>query len=503
VVSPMTPRSVSPALLPGPDVRPRPLPETVRPRSWLPWRSGEVAEFGADAVLVSAPKPLAGLGTSSQLVGVCDGLRRLARSNACRIGYVGPPLAGADPLLAAPFIAMEPTGSTQEIYRRCESAFTAAFTLLANAGCRRIVLACMGYTAFGPEAAKRAFRRVRSADLEQLLLLIVDSAFPDRDEPEVGIGRAGYPLGRFHEAAYAPDPGVRTAFLLTSAYRYDPAILTARAPAVSWVGLIAPPYTEGYIDALRNAGAKRRAGGTGELPDILPELCSYRAGDLLIPFVSSDIWSPTAIDAWMTRDQYQTVLTGTTTVLRGLQLVARRQGCRVFVPIDAAVLQILDRRFDDILLASSRGYPGGVRLVPYESLSQADHARLLGTADLAVTRTGAQANAFAVLSLVKTPSVVMDLPAAGYMQSELASAAVESRISISGDGVVRAVARERPTAWFTRWTWPASMFAEVINRILEDATESARRAEAARKAFLELFNSADGNLFAILERLAR
>jgi hypothetical protein len=290
---------------------------------------------------------------------------------------------------------------------------------------------------------------------------------------------------------------------LTSAYRYDPAILTARAPAVNWVGLIAPPYAEGYIDALRNAGAKRRAGGTGELPDILPELCSCRSGDLLIPFVSSDIWSLTAIDAWMTRDQYQTVLTGTTTVLRGLQLVARRQRCRVFVPIDAAVLQILDRRFDDILLASSRGYPGGVRLVPYESLSQADHARLLGTADLAVTRTGAQANAFAVLSLVKTPSVVMDLPAAGYMQSELTSAAVESRISVSGDGVVRVVPRERPVAWFTRWTWPASMFAEVINRILEDATESARRAEAAQNAFLELFNSADGNLFAILDRLAR
>jgi hypothetical protein len=108
---------------------------------------------------------------------------------------------------------------------------------------------------------------------------------------------------------------------------------------------------------------------------------------------------------------------------------------------------------------------------------------------------------YAPYTLTRTPSVVMDLPGAGYMQSELSSAAVEFDISVSGGGTVQAVPRERPLGWLTRWNWEASAFAEVVGDVLDNPSEASRRAEAAHDAFIELRRSEDRDFFTILSRV--
>ena len=156
------------------------------------------------------------------------------------------------------------------------------------------------------------------------------------------------------------------------------------------------------------------------------------------------------------------------------------------------------------MLEEGDGVPDGARLVvsPYHDIPQMDHARLLGAADLALSRTGGQANASAVLALARTPNVVMDLPACGYMQSELTSRVMTHRLSVDEAGLLGAELRPDPLGWQLHWTWDSERIHDTLREALTSREAQEARRSAAHRAFHQLSDSPEGNLFHIAGGLA-
>ncbi|MGH9131359.1 MAG: hypothetical protein ACRDWV_06730 [Acidimicrobiales bacterium] len=468
-------------------------PARLRVGRWREFRSSDFVDFGADAVLIALPKPLAGLGTRRQMDGIALGLTE-RMGGSFPLGYVGPAIPDGPQLLREPTVVVPATEAPAATYRGCEAAFAEAFVKLAEKGCRRPLVVAMGYTAFGPEGARRAFESTRQFGLESIMVLVVDSAFPDRDIPETEVDEEGWPRGRFYEPAYQCTELVTVAFLLTSSYEYDPRVLVDRRPDDCPVAVIAPPYTSAYVAELARAAQNGREHGPSAL-DFLG-IQSWGSRDLLIPFVSSDIWTPSAVGAWMREAEYDTVVRGTQMIVDGLALLARDRGSRIVMPIDPGVREVID------ISSHSRvnGDGAGLVLLPYSELPQSDHARMLGASDLAISRTGAQANSSVVLAVAEVPSVVVDLPAAGYMQAELCSAHVEYDISIATDGQVGTTRRSRPLAWFARWDSTPRRFAMLVAAALS-RDEAHARATASRQALDTLRGEPYHDLFSIISAL--
>lgn len=455
------------------------IPHSVAIDRW-PRTDRSADATACDHLVLMLPKPLAGFGTARQL----DCLARAVGSWS-RVVYVGPPVQSDVEMLRTPFEPIALTESVGDTYRHCAAALTTALRRLLARGCRHPALVSLGYTAFGPEAAKRSFRTLQTEGLEGIEVFIVDSALPDRDDPERQVDADGWPLTRFHEDSYASD-GVTTTFLLTSAYSYDPRILADRVPPVGQVKVIAPPYTNAYVEGLARAAADGRAGGLREFERRWPPLAAAREGDLLVPLVSSDIWSPSSVGAWMNQREYESVLTGTRMVLEGLSLFARQRGSTVFVPVDAAAEAELNVA------------PEQVVLLPYSGIPQDEHTRILGASDLAISRTGGQSNAFIVLAVAETPAIVVDLPDEGYMQAELTSIAAVHDVAVSHDGKVSSRPRAEPLAYLARWDWTPERFAALLHEAARPDGDAAHRAAAARSAFDSLRGSAETSLLRLL-----
>lgn len=481
-------------------------------RSVPPWRTRDHARPPVDAVVMCLPRPLAGLGTSRHLAQIAAGLEALPESGPQRV-YVGPPQDAEGPgahRLREPFVPVGPADSTPAAYRVVTRALEQAFERLVHRGCRRVCVLSMGYTALGPEGVARARDRLRERTGDpapHALVCVVDSAWPDTDEPDHRLDGNGWPLGRFYTPAYESRPGVSVAFFLTSAYGFDPVCLGERMPrGLCGVSVITPPYHESYHRFLRQTAEYARQEGLAVLHPDLPPLRLFREGDRLVPLVSSDIWDPQDTRDWMTPDEYETVTRGTRVLLEALVTEARRRRCRIFVPIDRAGDDFArNARIEGV--ATGGRVPDGapVITVPYRGLSQAAHTRLLALSDLALSRTGGQANATAVLSLVRTPNLVMDLPARGYMQSEITSRCmVDGPVPDPADAPtsVRFEPLAEPLGWRVHWSWSPQRVAETLREALDGDVERRRRARAAEQAFLSLHRDPHGNLLRIVADLS-
>jgi hypothetical protein len=453
------------------------------------WSPRERPEAPAEAVVICLPKPLAGKGTARQLAQAWAGLRpRVEGAGGVEVHYVGPPLHGVEiDEVPAPLATVRSAADVSDTYRHVSYAMRQALGLLAERGLRRVAVVAMGYTAFGPEAVHRAVAELAAGGAGMsVTVLLVDSAYPDTDGESESLDAGGWPVSRFHAPAYRSSDRVRTVFLLTSAYRYDPAIVDPRAPrGMEGVAVIAPPYPDAYVERVTRLGARARAAAA--------------PGDLIVPLVSSDIWSPESVGAWMTAEQYETVTAGTRAVLTALVHVARRRNRRIRVPLDTAAAAFVAREpIAGVALDGSAGAGEPVLLRPYRDLSQDEHTRLLASADLAVSRTAGQANATVVLALARTPNLVIDMPARGYMQSERTSLAFTHDVGIDERGELVATPRARPLGWRAEWSWPSDRMAGLIGEILDDAGERDRRTSAAAEAFHALRAAPDGSLFAAL-----
>jgi hypothetical protein len=467
---------------------------------------------GVEGVFVCLPKPLAGMGTLRQLQGIAAGLREMTRSRSVETGYVGPAIADADPLLSEPYETVESSRSVPGTFRQVTSAFTAVFGRIAKKRLQRVAILCMGYTAFGPESVKRALEanRRQSGDSgpETVSVLVIDSAYPDTDRQEVALDADGWPTSRFYSPGFCSDGQVKTFFLLTSSYLYDLGLLNARAPeGLAGASVVAPPYTESYLSELTSDGERGRRDGLGAIARQLPGMAHFKESDRLVPLVSSDIWSSSAVDVWMTREEHRSCLQGTESILRALVRTAGRLDRRIWVPIDTAGADFArGLGIADLVVAGSTSAvepAARVVLSPYRGLSQKDHSRLLGAADVAISRTGGQANSTCVLGLSMTPNVVVDMPAMGYMQSELTSVFMTHDVSVSSSGEVCCQRLQSPLAWRACWDWSKEALADLFETALTDVEERRRRARRAYDAFFELKRLSRGNVFSILDSMIR
>ncbi len=463
------------------------------PKTWRP--------PAPDAIILCLPKPLAGFGTSRQLEGIATGLERAVGSGVLCV-YVGPSIENSAPLLARPFETVGQTTGVSETYREVTRAFRRTLERLSHQGRKTIGVLSMGYTSFVPEAARRAWDEISALNgLESLWIAFIDSAYPDTDEPQRSVGADGWPTGRFHGPAYASTESIDTLFLITSAYNYDVRILNERAPdGLRASAVVAPPYTDQYISELERYVMEGRSSGTCRLGQFLPPLRRASENDLVIPVVASDIWSANAVGAWMREDEYQTCIRGTGSILRALELVADELKRRIWVPIDRGCMELATSLSGPRIgiVETSAKTEHAVCVVPYHGLSQPDHCRLLGASDLAISRTGGQANATVVLSLGMIPNVVIDMPARGYMQSELSSLGMTTNYEVSNTGEVTATPRTRPLGWRGHWDWTPDRMNCLILSVLEDTRERSERVKAAREEFLELREDGEGNVFSLL-----
>lgn len=465
----------------------RSIPEAIDPAGWP---GDRFPEGTCDAVVVLLPKPLAGLGTSRQLGCLIEGLA----DNGVTPYYVGSPVAGAGDVLANPLVDIPASSSVAETYEECASSLTAAFEVLSRRGIRHPLVLSMGYTAFGPAAARVAWQRIRGDQLREVSVILVDSAFPD------GLSDAmsddGRPASRFFAPEYRSESGFHTYFALTSAYEYDPRVLMARLPDVLGVRVVAPPYSDRYIDDLANLGRETRAGQRIEGLSCLPESRFLLDSDIIVPLLSSDIWSADAVGAWMRPAEYKSVIVGTGSIFTALDTIAKERGCRIVVPVDRALYEAELAIEAQPLTGASED--SGVFTSYYAGLSQADHAAMIAASDLAISRTGGQANAFVVSALVGTPVVVVDMPSCGYMQAEMTSAFVTNTVRVESDGEVIQMPSSDPLGWIVPWDSPVDRMAQELGSAIASSQVDRGRARSASDAFYSLRGSERGSLFTIV-----
>ncbi len=492
---------------------PEGLPGTVgelRVPLWTPetWR-----RTAGDAVIICLPTALAGKGTARQLEQAAASFVREMGRREIPFAYVGKPVDCAVAELRTPLAVIEPSEQgVRGIYRAATTAFESAFRALYDRGSRRPVIVSMGYTAYGPEAVRGALEALaESGSAMEAVVCMVDSTYPDTDALATDVDASGWPESRFFGPAYRSTASLRTLFFVTSAYSYDPALLNRRAPrGLDGVAVIAPPYSDEYVGRIERIAGEGRDTGLGSVAELLPGFPRRGTGggsDLLIPIVGSDIWSPDAVGSWMTSEQHHSCLVGTRSIVQALVGVAEQTGRTVRVPIDVAGADyIRDQRLPSVAVLPakpSNGEIDGARVVlsAYRDLSQEQHTRMLGAADVAVSRTGGQANSTVVLALARTPNVVVDMPACGYMQSELTSLAVGHEISVDDSGQVACEAKSRPLGWLAHWAWaPEQIQRQIVEAVTSEA-ERDQRASDACQAYRDLSVSAGGNLFRIVAHL--
>jgi hypothetical protein len=432
-----------------------------------------------------------------------------------RLDYVGPP-APEGIMLPPPAVTVPVADEVPATYKLVTAALEEHLGALVRDGVRRALLVSMGFTAFGPEALKRALASLARSDAGRALevdLLIVDSAFPDTDEQDHRLDDEGWPLGRFYTPAYAATARARVWFLITSAYDYDLDMLHARTPpGLTGVGIISPPYTDAYVAGLAarasEARAEGRAGLASHLAGRVAAVERLHDDALVVPIVSSDVWSPSHVGAWMSPEEHETCTTGSRAVLEALAGLSEELGRPVYVPVDRAGAACFAE--DAPAGVSACVSPGdapspGARVVlgGYRDLPQDDHARLLAVADLAVSRTGGQSNAAVVLAMTGVPNLVIDMPARGYMQSELTSFFTTHEVHALEDGALEARPLARPLGWWARWDAPPARVRGLLREALTVEREREARADSARRAYTLLLSAPWGNFLHIVDVMTR
>jgi UDP-N-acetylglucosamine:LPS N-acetylglucosamine transferase len=104
-----------------------------------------------------------------------------------------------------------------------------------------------------------------------------------------------------------------------------------------------------------------------------------------------------------------------------LGLVASQMGRRIVMPIHASGARfILDRRIPSVkrLQDWTGASQAGIAVLEFDGLRQATFADLITRADVVINRA-VQANSFPETILAGRPQLVITMPAAGYMDSEL------------------------------------------------------------------------------------
>lgn len=384
-----------------------------------------------DLLMVVYPTALAGLGPARWLWGTCEVVRNVGKRFAIPTLYVGPRLRVGDADLA-PDVAIERAATVGDRYANVQAALRRA---VASPRARRIGMVSVGYTAHTSWAAQRLASPGTSIDL-----MILDSSPPDTDEKNSEVGADGLPVTRFHWEAYAPVAHVRQYFYLCSTYRYGHAAVAARMPDHMPVFVGRHPYPREYEEFIQRTKPVRRSETT-----TISVVCS------------GDYWDGSAVDEWMTRPQYDSMMRGTINLMRGIEVAADAVG-PITVPIDACGARML----------AEIGYRSTPRVIldPFSPLPHPEHLAMLKGSDLLIVRGGNQTNSVAAATLMQIPFVFWDVPADRYMQTG------ETNAEAIAQGLMRGVDFDTPPSL-------------IVKAIKEELANGTSRCERRLKEFFE------------------
>ena len=97
----------------------------------------------------------------------------------------------------------------------------------------------------------------------------------------------------------------------------------------------------------------------------------------------------------------------------------------------------------------------------------------------------------------------MDMPARGYMQSELTSFFTTHEIHTLEDGALEARPLAQPLGWWTRWDTSATHVRDLLREPRALRGEREARADAARRAYTDLLAAPWGNFLHIVDVMTR
>ncbi len=318
---------------------------------------------------------------------------------------------------------VQPAESVSEIYHNVSSVLLEELHYLYMKGIRHITAVCCGYTSYGPFGLKLAMGRINADNSDDPItgnLIVQDSSFPDTDRLCMEVDEKGYPLTRFYGPAYSSTPDLKAVFTLNTAVPFD-IDLSRRVPDSCKPLLSSFPFTQRYLKKWRKIGRGSKPEARTRLKGVIPGWELVKPYDWVIPILASDIWDPSCIDRWMTREQFDTVIDGTLSIVKALRIVSQKTDKPVFLPIVRSGMEfVMSRNLPDVYFADSRiaGRGSGVFFLPYNTLPQSSFADLIAGSDLLVNRA-VQSNSFAETILAGKPQIVVTIPAAGYMEAEL------------------------------------------------------------------------------------
>ncbi len=386
----------------------------------------------AEIILRVVPVALAGGGPVTKTILFDEWLETLANKTRIpvrRIGVAADRPDFVDERMTGKFYPLdrtiEPADTISRIYENVYGVIKDELTELYESGYRYFLAVTKGYTSYLLFGLKKALEQINAQNPKDPMagrILMEDCSFPDTDVLSQELDERGYPVTRFHGPSFQSTPYLEVVFAMSSPVFFD-IKNSKRVPDGCSALVCSMPYTPRYMENLKKIGEQSKSEARTRLFAELPGWEKIDKEGLLIPFLTSDIWSPDSIGKWMTREQHDTVVEGTANLVRALVKVSRKMNKTVYLPmVNKGADFIISFNFDHVYTLETLGQPEApaVALVSYVSLQQPDYFDLIAASDLVINRT-AQSNSFAETIIVSTPQVVLTLPAAGYMEAEISA----------------------------------------------------------------------------------
>lgn len=474
----------------------------LRVQGWSPaqWDEPEI-----QAVLLCASTVSLYPSISRKIEQTYDGFQNIFKDSSVFFGYVGTPINESHKGLAKPFVSVEPTlGNPGEIYRKTADAFVQVFEEFKNWNIQHIAVFSMGNAAYCPEAIKRAIEiHSTGSTIRKVSVFLLDEKYPNIGPDGFSLDADGWPQDPYYGRAYNASERISTYFLLTCSYPYNPTLLNESAPEhLSGTAVVTQPYPDSYIPEFEPSDENNHPGNLEHLKKSILTLDGFSTGDLLVPFIGSDIWSPEALRFRMTEEQRKSCHVGTTKIIQTLLEISKKTRRRVWMPITMAGATFIKklpfnnlqvrRQPDDTLPPKS-----SVIVCGYEPIFQDDYIQLLGAADCTINRKGGQTESSTILTLLEKPNVVITLPENGYNQEELISMAMTLEFSVDPDGNVNFAQKLQPPGWTVQWTQSVEQIQRTLWQALFLEKDRKRRTNAALWAFRSMRNSNEEDIFSI------
>ncbi len=421
----------------------RDMPTVVRPADF---QCGHVERgfYGepADCLLLINAAGIAGDGPTTQACQVSEGLKLISNftNPPIPIYYLGPQNGEAD-FAEADFtgrlpdnqIGVIPSGGNTipEKFRVISESITDVLRKIVEQRHRKLFIVSTGYTAFVPYGVKQAMSVLEQEGIAgikdvEVRLINQDSSFPDTDFPSKELDSRGYPLDRFYPPAYASTDRTEIWSLTNDWLKFNAKWARRRAPDGTLCAAATFPFTPEYVRKWANWRSVPKPEARKHLADLVKsehplytQALRHENVITIALFASNDYFDHNSVSKWMTQEQFQDMITGSTTLVKAVKLLAERLDRPVLLSgVDGFVDMILAQNIEDVseLTSPNQLQEPKVILVRVPRFKQSLYGLYHRAADIGIHRT-TQANAAAEGVIAGATQLYLTMPIHRYMDT--------------------------------------------------------------------------------------